>query len=87
MHPNSALDQDSRLRKSIRSMGLKIARIISEVKTIQGVQLVDVFDGESGSDYKDVPILRPTSDFVSLPGGVQESQKDRGSIFQNVRIA
>ena len=72
MHPNSALDQDSRLRKSIRSMGLKIARIISEVKTIQGVQLVDVFDGESGSDYKDVPILRPTSDFVSLPGGVQE---------------
>ena len=77
MDPNSALDQDSRLRKAIRSTGLVIGRITSEVKTRAGEQFVDVFAGDAGSDYKDVPILRASTDFVSLPKGTAvETNKD-----------
>ena len=79
MFPNSGLDQDSKLRKAIRSTGLKVARVSSPVKTSRGVQYVDVFDGDSGSEYKDVPILRQSADFIALPHG--SSGADAGDIL------
>lgn len=67
MFPNSSLSENSRLRKAIRSTGLKIARVVSEVRTVKGIQFVDVSDADSGSEHKDVPIMRASSDFVSIP--------------------
>ncbi len=67
MFPNSALGDDSRLRKAIRSTGLKIARVVSDVRTVSGIQMVDVFDADNGSEHKDVPIMRATSEYISFP--------------------
>ena len=76
MFPNDTPGGDSLLRKAIRSTGLKICRISSEVKNLGNSQVVDVSDPDSGSEYKDVPILRPDGAFISLPFKKVEEAQD-----------
>ena len=76
MFPNSTPGEDSRLRKAIRSLGLKIGRISSPIRSMGNCQVVDVADPDSGSEYKDVPVVRPDASFVNFPYNQIEDSTD-----------
>jgi hypothetical protein len=61
----------SRLRKSIRSGGLSMARIISPILARKGGLFVDVEVSDSGTVFNSVPILRPDIAPVIYPAPLE----------------